>query len=114
MKHVAPHRPNAQSTFQESSQSCVNMQRLQLCGHSITVQSTRTRRPALPMKGEKILDSVLDGIGQTPLIRINSLGKEHECEILAKVSSRLSNSQACKRSLLLIVYTVQFFKRISR
>ena len=64
------------------------------------------------MKGEKILDSVLDRIGQTPLIRINSLGKEHECEILAKVSSRLSNSQPCiasslTRSLLLIVYTVR-------
>jgi cysteine synthase len=33
----------------------------------------------------KILDSVLDKIGDTPLIRINALSTDLDCELLAKV-----------------------------
>lgn len=44
----------------------------------------------------RILDSVLDHIGGTPMIRINRIGKEEglECEIVAKCEVNQSSSNA--------------------
>ena len=36
----------------------------------------------------KILDSVLDRIGDTPMIRINALSADLDCELLAKVRAK--------------------------
>jgi cysteine synthase len=38
----------------------------------------------------KILDSVLDRIGDTPMIRINALSADLDCELLAKVRAKAS------------------------
>jgi len=32
----------------------------------------------------KVLDSILDAVGNTPMVRLNKIGAEHGCEILAK------------------------------
>lgn len=36
------------------------------------------------MNNEGILDSILDAVGETPLVRLNRMGKEYPCEFLAK------------------------------
>lgn len=35
----------------------------------------------------QIYDSILDAIGETPLVRLNTIGRETGCEILVKCST---------------------------
>jgi hypothetical protein len=51
--------------------------------HSID-QQRPTGAPDPPPALAKINDSILDAIGNTPLVRLNQIGKRHGCEILAK------------------------------
>ena len=55
---------------------------------SKTTTTTTTTNAAVPTLSKRrddgICDSVMDAIGETPLIRLNSVSKDLECEVLVK------------------------------